>query len=284
MRSAQDLRQSGRLREARDLAASCAKTAACGYAVQKDCARTVTELDEAIPRVAPVVTDDGGQPIVDLQVTLDGQSLGSGLDGRAITVDPGLHEFSFRNDHGVVIARKVLVVEGQRGPLPIAIHAVSAATRSSSDATPAPVADDSKAKPPAEEHKSTEAESAPAAATEETSPDRPKRGHSALPYVIGGVGVLGLGAGALFTVWGRKDNDALSQCSPHCLQSNVDHVRTMYVAADISFGVGVVGLGVATALFIIDHSSEATPPPRSAWAFDVVPGPSGAVASVSGAF
>jgi hypothetical protein len=160
---------------------------------------------------------------------------------------------------------------------------VSASTRSSSDAAPAPPGD-AKSRPPAEEHGSTDAEPAPAAATEETPRDRPsKRGHSALPYAIGGVGVLALGAGALLTVWGRKDNDALAQCSPHCLQSNVDHVRTMYIAADVSFGAGVVGLGVATALFVVDHS-EAAPAPRSAWAFDVVPAPSGAVASFSGAF
>ena len=58
----------------------------------------------------------------------------------------------------------------------------------------------------------------------------------------------------------------------------------MYLAAEVSAGVGVAALGVATWLFMRSPSTEQTPAPQAAYVFDVHPTASGAFASVKGAF
>jgi len=275
--------QAGHLREARTLALQCAR-AACGT-LQRKCAASAEQLRTDIAWIAPVVTDEKGTPLVDVDVKLDQRPLTSRLDGRELAVDPGVHELSVTAKvgkwpgHEVSATRKIMIVQGQRGPLTIALSS----SDDESSAPPAPSA-------------SAAAPSAPAAseASETASPPEPAhadaapvatehRGLSAWPFVIGGVGVLGLGAGALLTYWGKSDNDALSACSPSCAPSSVDHIRRLYLAADISFGVGGAALGVAALLFATSHSGSHEAAPSTA-VFDVRPTRSGAVASFQGVF
>lgn len=272
--------QAGHLREARTLALQCAR-AACG-GLQKKCAASAEQLRSAIAWIAPVVTDDKGTPLVEAQVKLDQQPLTSRLDGRELPVDPGVHELSATAKVGrwpgkeVSATRKVMIVQGQRGPITIALPPQDeepAAPPAPAEATPA----DTPA-PAASAPEPAHADAAPAAAEH--------LGLTAWPFVLGGVGVLGLGAGALLTYWGKTDNDALSQCSPSCAPSSVDHIRKLYLAADVSFGVGGAALGVAALLFATSHpgGSHEGAPSSSTAAFDVLPTRSGAVASFQGVF
>jgi hypothetical protein len=280
--------QAGHLREARTLALQCARSA-CGN-LQKKCAASAAKLRSEIAWIAPVVTDEKGTPLVDAQVTLDDQPLASRLDGRELPVDPGVHELTVTAKvgkwpgHEVTTTRKVMIVQGQRGPVAIALPssddetpALQAASASDSDSEPSPAkptASDSspEASPPEETH----ADGTAGAHTQHHGP-------SAWPFVIGSVGVLGLGAGALLTYWGKTDNDALAACSPNCAASSVAHIRTLYLGADISFGVGGAALGVAALLFLTSHSSSREAPSNSA-VFDVRPTRSGAVATFQGVF
>jgi hypothetical protein len=63
----------------------------------------------------------------------------------------------------------------------------------------------------------------------------------------------------------------------------VDHVSHMYLAADISLGVGILALGAATWLFLAEPSEE-EPRSTQAYRFDVQPTASGAFATVRRAF
>jgi len=274
--------EAGHLREARTLALQCAR-AACGN-LQRKCAASAEQLRSDIAWIAPVVTDDKGTPLVDAQVKLDQQPLASRLDGRELPVDPGVHELSVTAKvgkwpgHEVSATRKVMIVQGQRGPITITLpssddepSAAPAPSAPAAEASPA----SSPAAPPPEEEKHADTASA-------TRPQH--HGPSAWPFVIGGVGVLGLGAGALLTYWGKSDNDALAACSPSCAPSSVDHIRNLYLAADISFGVGGAALGLATVLFLTSHPSSREAPPSTAAVFDVRPTRSGAVASFQGVF
>jgi hypothetical protein len=103
--------------------------------------------------------------------------------------------------------------------------------------------------------------------------------------VLGGLGLAGLGGYALLTYWGRKDNADLDLCSPTCPWSDVQHIQKLYIAADISAGVGVLALAASTWLFVRSGSSsnEVAAKPRS-YVLDVKPTSSGAFATVSGAF
>jgi hypothetical protein len=91
------------------------------------------------------------------------------------------------------------------------------------------------------------------------------------------------GAGAVPRCRAKTHYEALAACSPSCAPSSVDHIRRLYLAADISFGVGGAALGVAALLFAISHSGSHEVAPSTA-VFDVRPTRSGAAASFQGVF
>jgi hypothetical protein len=117
----------------------------------------------------------------------------------------------------------------------------------------------------------------------------PKRRIPVLSVVSAGVGLASLGAGALLTYWGRKDSDLLGPCSPSCPQSSADHVHSLYLAADISIGVGLAAL--AGSYWAYAHSRSTAQEAggeevavRSTPTLVVAPTPSGAVGALSGRF
>lgn len=284
---AHEQQSAGHLREARGLLLQCAKPA-CRGEVQKKCARAASRLSKRIAWIAPVVTDASGEPKVDAQVAMDGQPLTGWTEGHMMPVDPGMHEFSVAARVGrwpgraVSATRTVMIVEGQHGPLNLALPPPDGDAKVVDASYPTPGGDpggDGDARGAQDDDASGDKAS--------PGPARvPSRGGgpSALAYVFGGAGLLGLGAGALLTYWGKTDNDALAQCTPNCQSSSVSHVQTMYLAADISFGAGAALLGVATFMFATSHGGEKPAPATTATRLDLAPTPSGAMATVTGAF
>ena len=288
--------KSGHMREARELLQTCMQATSCGGLVPK-CSAKYTELVADMSSVVPVVTDEEGAPRVDVEVKMDGEPLTSHLDGRGLPVEPGVHEFTFSNDAGVFSKQTIMILEGQRNR-PISASLSSGKAKATAPAsTPAPQAVPEKSasdksvsdksgssKPTSEGAPSGDAAPEEAAHQETPSENAPKGPSKLGPVLLGGFGLAGLAAGGLLTYWGVKDNQSLGQCSPLCSPSSVDHIRTMYLAADISVGVGVAALGVATWLYLRSPSTEQTPAPQAAYVFDVHPTASGAFASVKGAF
>jgi hypothetical protein len=186
-----------------------------------------------------------------------------------------------------------MIVEGQRNrPILASLHATDkGAHKTTRSASAPPPAAQTALDPPAPDKPASDASSPREIALPETAPakalpedHRKKGGRSAWVYVLGGAGLLGVGAGGLLTYWGIKDNESLANCSPNCHQASVDHIRSLYLASDVSLGVGVGALGVATWLFIRSGSSDEKPPSQEAFKVDVHPTPSGAFASVSRTF
>lgn len=283
--SALEEQQSDHLRVARETFSRCASPA-CG-SVSKKCAAAVTQLETQIPSVIPVVTNEEGSPMADVQVTVDGELWAQHLDGRAVPIDPGVHDFSFATDRGVFLAtQKVMILQGQRGPLSFSLKGVQKGRLAAST----PLASTAETKAETQPVASVDQADKGEKATPETLEERTGSGQWALPrspfpYVLGAVGLAAVGAGTLLTVWGNKDNDlALAQCRGTCPQSTVDHIKMTYVEADISFGVGIAALAVTTWLFAGSRGPEDKLQPRATAAFDVTPVRSGAVASLSGAF
>jgi hypothetical protein len=106
-------------------------------------------------------------------------------------------------------------------------------------------------------------------------------------YALGGVGVLALGTAGLFTYWGRQDNNTLlSSCAPDCDPASVHHIRMLYLAADVSIGIGVVALAASTWLYLRSPGSEQRASTRMALirSLDVQTTSSGAFATVGGVF
>src|SRR5438045_2209123 len=112
-KTAREREESGRLQQAKDLLMSCAQ-APCGGFIRQQCANKYNQLESDTPSVVLIVTDPTGAPRADVQVRMDGEIFARQLDGRALTVDPGMHEFSFVADGVVFGSQKVMIVQGQR--------------------------------------------------------------------------------------------------------------------------------------------------------------------------
>jgi hypothetical protein len=112
--SAQDLRQAGKLQEARQKLTLCL-AASCPRLLREDCAQRVSELDAAMPTVIFEAKDAGGNDVGAVHVTMDGHLFAIRLDGTAIPADPGEHRFEFEAD-GLSKTEKTLVLrEGEKG-------------------------------------------------------------------------------------------------------------------------------------------------------------------------
>jgi hypothetical protein len=298
-KSAVEREQAGHPGEARELLATCLKATACGGLVPK-CAALYDRVATDRATVVPVVTDESGQPRVDVQVKMDGQLLISKLDGRALPVEPGLHEFTFGTDRGVFATEKVQINEGQRnrlitvsmgGTQDKAKKTDKAGSESAPDSptheeAKAPKAEEANTSSHAEGNASMQEDAASAAPASQGQPDSEHSGRhrSALPYVLGGVGLASVAVGGVLTYWGNKDNSTLqSQCKPNCDPASVDHIRNMYIVGDIAFGVGAAALVATGWLFVTSRPTE-TPHTAAGYRLDVQPTRSGAYASVSGAF
>lgn len=316
-RVADENEKAGRLSVARQHWLKCAR-ATCGSFLKQECTNRYTQLESDIPSVVPVVTDETGTPRVDVEVQIDGEVAASQLDGRALPLDPGLHEFTFSVGGKAFSRQKVMIAQGQRN------RQISATVRSAG--RHAPARSEKAAVAAASEETAPEAKDAGETATTvaegsadaekvavrpirtikmEPRPDDSSRDESddeggaaptlsrkaqpageshALSYALGGTGLAGIGAGALMIYWGRKDNDLLAQCSPGCASSQIDHIRRLYLAGDIAIGAGVASLAASYLVYKLSHASKEERSTEEAYRLNVIPTSAGAVASVSGSF
>ncbi len=215
----QTLRQEGKLVAAREQMLSCARNV-CPEILRRDCTQWLSEVDETIPTVVLSVKDKRGQDLVDVRVTVDGEALVTQIDGKAVAVDPGVRLFRFD-------------APGEE-PVEIVIHAASKNRgitiqfgSGSVDVEPQP---------------------------DVTKPQQESGGPGVLPYVFGGIGLVGVGAFAFFGTQFDSKLDDLDKCKPNCSKADTDDASTTRTLAWISGGVGVVSLGVATYLFLSGSS------------------------------
>jgi hypothetical protein len=270
----QQLEQAGHLREAKGMALECAQDV-CGELISQQCRTRHQLLEEEMPSIVPTAVDEQGKPLLEVEVRVDGTLLTTHIDGQGLTLDPGLHEFSFSAQNRVPAVEKLLIVQGERN------RRISVVLRSASN-QPSPSADAAPASAP-QAAAPAAAPAAPQPVVMQTAVE-PHRHVSGWTYVVGGVGVASLGASIALATWGHTDFQLLDECSPNCKQESVDHVRHLYIAADVTLIAGVVSLGVATWLYF---STPVTAEPRADQAlnsFDLRPAPGGAFATWEHAF
>ncbi|HET6340203.1 MAG TPA: hypothetical protein VFG30_43635 [Polyangiales bacterium] len=271
--------RAGHLNEASAIYQSCSADS-CGNPVRQLCQAKLFRLELDTPSVVPLAKDSEGAPIVDVQVTMDGISLASRLDGRAFSVDPGLHEFVFSTDGDELSSQQMVIATGQRNREIWLELPPPSAPMMNFEAEPSP------APPEKPEQLSiapmqTEAALAPRIAI--TSSDPPQSHASLTPYILGGGALVSAGAYLLLSSWARGDNDKLSQCSPNCSRDSITHIRTLYVAADISLGVAAAAALTSVAWFVFsDSSSNAEHAPQRGYALSLQPERDGALATVKG--
>jgi hypothetical protein len=189
-------------------------------------------------------------------VLQDDEILLDALDGTPVQLNPGNHRYRFETEGSDPVERELVIRVGERNRI------VRIDFQSKPESEPAPVAP-------------------PAAPT--PSPPAAERSHT-LPLVLGGVGILGVGAFATFAVLGREQETELSgSCEPNCTDAQVAPVRTKYLVADISLGVGIASLAAA-AYFYFQGENEPEAPTQTGWRLDVVHRPHGGMAAVRARF
>jgi len=218
---AQQLRMDAKLKAARDRLLVCSRPE-CPATVLRDCSQWMNEVTALMPTVVLGARDAQGRDVLTAQVSIDGVVVATGLDGKALEVDPGTHTFRFVSG-GATAEQAVLIREGEKG------RSISV-TLDVQGATPAGAP-------------------TPQATATEAAPSQ--RGVSSWTWVLAGVGLVGIGIGTYLELSVNSDASTLqSRCGNACSHSDVDPlVLKQQVLGPIAFGVGALGLGLATYTF-----------------------------------
>lgn len=268
---AQEERRRGKLVRARELLLACSQNS-CGEVMTQACTALLDEVASQIPSVVCSLADARGA-ISRADVTVDGELLTSRLDGRALSVDPGLHLIRMTTPDGRHAERRLLVVQG-RSNQEVSFRL---APEASDTGVAAP-----EGKPPA-------TLPPPAAETSRTAADSRSTGSRVLPYFFGALGATGIGGFAFLAYAGGRQERRLQECWPRCDGARVQRVRNVYWAANVSLGVGIAA--AATGLVLVLRQPPARHGPRRsaasqpvAYSFELRPSLDGVSAGVSGSF
>ncbi|XXT23907.1 hypothetical protein WME94_20430 [Sorangium sp. So ce429] len=218
----QKLRKNHQLIEAGRALKGCARSE-CPAPVLRDCGAWLDELEQVTPSVVFNVTSAGEQ-VVGSRVLVDGQLVELSSSGAPLRLDPGKHTYRVEHDGYRPVSRELILFEGQRFlQLSVALE---------------PLAEVADPKP-----------QAPAMETYRPVP--------ALTYVLAGVGVAGAASFAVWGMVGRSEQDDLEQtCRPRCRDSDLAGVRTKYLIADISLGVGAAAFVGAALTYLLRPTKE----------------------------
>jgi len=228
----QELRDQGKLRAARALFVTCA-AAECPAIVRKDCTGWLAAVDEKLPSVVIHARGADGRDLADVRVTMDGETLASLLDGRAIAVDPGTHTFQLVARDLPSIRRTLLLREGDKSR-PIHVVFGNDQARAEKGRTfSVPV----------------------------------------VSWVLGGLSLAGFGALAGFGVSAQSAvEDMRATCAPGCSASRVDAARRDMILANVALGAGLATLGAAVVMVVVQNTGVAPKPPITAWKLGAGPG------------
>jgi hypothetical protein len=218
----QRLRDTHKLVEAREKFRVCAR-AECPTVVQTDCAGWLADVERTLPTVV-LSAKAHGRDVVDVKVTVDDVPLASTLDGQAVPVNPGLRTFRFERAGGASATVQKLVKEGEKAQ---GVAVVLSGLEPASTALAAPG-------PGSETY---------ATANREPISSRSGTTVRLLGLLIGGAGVLGMGAGLGVAIDAKaKDNSAANE--PGTLR------QTDSASAVSEGNVATVLLGVGTAMAV----------------------------------
>ncbi len=184
------------------------------------------EIRASMPSLSVSVTDVDGCDVTKATVAVDGEVVATSLDGRALSIDPGVHVLRVELATGRVSEQRVVLNEGEkarRHVVSFAARGVTCGRATSSGAS---------------------GSAAPVSASSERHGQTPL-----MTYVLGGVGIAALAVGGGFEIVGFSDRAAFDACRPRCSSESVDDWRTKFIVGDVFIGVGLVSLGIAGYLY-----------------------------------
>jgi hypothetical protein len=225
---AQASRAGRKLLEARASYVTCSHEA-CPDMVRDDCSKGLREVDEALPTLVLSASVDG-RDATDAKVMLDGERLSGGLDGRAISVDPGPHVARFERPGSGPVEVKVVAREGEKNRLVTGTFVLLRAE-------------------------------APLVKREGSS-------FPVVPVAFAATGALALGGAFLMHLdMTDRANELGNACAPRCSQSDRDALSDRLVLRNVSLGVGIGALVVAAVTYVVASSSSGARPPNPRGSF-----------------
>lgn len=227
----QVLRNEGKLVRAKAALLTCAR-ADCPAAITQDCVQWLQEIDKKLGAVTVKAVDAEGRDVSGVRGFVDGAPVAPGAE-----VDPGPHVVRAEADGFAPNEQSVTFAPGERRTVVVTVSpaAPTAATTPAATQTPA------LAESPAE-----------------------KKGGRSVPvvaWVLGGVGVVGLGLFATFGALGLSEQSSLqTTCAPTCTDAQVDPVKVDFAVANTALVTGLVALGAATVITIIAMTKSPSAP------------------------
>lgn len=231
----QRARDTGKLIEAKEKLVRCSADA-CPPVVRKDCARWVTEVSERLPTVVIAARGMGRQKeAVDLpraEIVIDGSARALDRQGVEVPIDPGAHTLRASFKGYETKTENVVVNEREKGRrLVITLTAEEDAT-----------ADRRSSRPVDQRSVRVAPHPVPVAS-----------------WVLGGVGVVGIGGfAALWTVGMSEVSSLRESCAPYCSDAAIDDARTPLNVARVSLGVGAVALLSAAIVYLVSSPSTSS--------------------------
>lgn len=222
---AQPLKAHGRLLAARRELRICA-AADCPSQVRVDCGRWLDEVERAVPSIVIRARDGQGHDVPNVKLAIDDGPLGP-LDGLPRELDPGHHRIRLEAPPRAAFEQDLIVHQSERDRL-VLVAFEDAPSKESARPTPG----------------------------ESSTP----------PWILGVGGALVASAGAAFWFFGSREHDDLAgSCAKtaSCAHDDVVAARTKLIVGDVLVGVGVISLGVAVALAIVQPRSPSAS--RAAW-------------------
>jgi hypothetical protein len=214
--------------------------------VRDDCTQQLDDLDRAQPTIVFDAKDEGDRDLTEVKVQIDGGPFADRLDGIALAADPGEHTFTFEAPGRPVVTQRFVLREGEKGRRERIVLA---------GASPA----------------ATTGATAPRAALRLT-PGPGSRGLSegidaqrVFALAAGGVGLVGIGAGAVLALLAKsKSDDANAVCPSHycsmaAIVSMTHDAFALGNAATVAVVVGAASLGAGAALWVTAKPSVSRP-------------------------
>jgi hypothetical protein len=210
-------RDHGHLRDAKKSFVVCAADT-CPKPLRIDCARWLDEVEASIPTVVFGAKDRSGADVFDVKVSVDGEHVLGTEQGKAVALDPGPHVVRFERASSKPFETKILLRTGEHNrPILATLE-----DKPREEVGTKPLGPSSSERSPTEQ--------VPTAT-----------------WILGGVGLAGIGSFALFGILGMNEKSDLTQrCGQQCTDAEILGLKTKYVVADVSLGIGLVALGLAT--------------------------------------